>query len=549
MRKLTRRTMLAGAAATAATALAPIPGLHRFAKADACIQSLKDFLVAADQQQLTGADRETIVTKAIKLLDGFYCHLPIKQKLYNVDPLGRLRQLQIRAAQFNSDRPFHAEMMEIFTELHDMHTRYRPPTPYGSAHAFLPFRVEACKEDGRRKYIATLVLDNFITQPTFVRGVEILQWNGDPIEQAIARAGGEGATLDARNAVGLARLTYRALQLQAVPDADTVRVRYRTDDNRELDIEIPWKVWSVSNDCSICTTAQIQNFGNFLFAPYNLCDDVIKSETHTTPNGDTFGYIRIYSFPMPPADPDQFVQKFRSAIAQFTNAKGLIVDVRDNGGGSIRLSERIVQWVAPTPGAIEPSKLYFRATQAALDLCQLPMSVVGGLGLPPDGSTAWVPSIQRALQNREPFSDAFHYTADGDANTSGRQPFPRPVIVVTDALTFSSAEFFAAGFKDHGGKILGVHETTGGGGANFRQLTDLGKYFTDSGMPSPFAALPNGAGFQVAFRRSKRVGLGAGKEIEDAGVERDFAHEMTRNDLLNKNQDLKNHAAALLAQM
>jgi hypothetical protein len=59
----------------------------------------------------------------------------------------------------------------------------------------------------------------------------------------------------------------------------------------------------------------------------------------------------------------------------------------------------------------------------------------------------------------------------------------------------------------------------------------------------------NGAGFQVAFRRNKRVGRGAGKEIEDAGVARNRAYAMTRNDVLHDNQDLKNHAARLLAQM
>jgi len=61
--------------------------------------------------------------------------------------------------------------------------------------------------------------------------------------------------------------------------------------------------------------------------------------------------------------------------------------------------------------------------------------------------------------------------------------------------------------------------------------------------------MANGADFLVAFRRNKRVGRGAGKEIEDAGVARNRPYAMTRNDLLHDNQDLKNHAAGLLAQM
>ena len=97
--------------------------------------------------------------------------------------------------------------------------------------------------------------------------------------------------------------------------------------------------------------------------------------------------------------------------------------------------------------------------------------------------------------------------------------------------------------------ILGVDETTGGGGANVRQHSELSDYFTDAGQQTPFEALPNGAGFQVAFRRSKRVGFGTGREIEDRGIHRDLSYAMTRDDLLYSNRDLKREAARLLGQM
>jgi hypothetical protein len=83
-------------------------------------------------------------------------------------------------------------------------------------------------------------------------------------------------------------------------------------------------------------------------------------------------------------------------------------------------------------------------------------------------------------------------------------------------------------------------------------LFELNEYFKEDKEEPPFVELAekaNGAGFQVAFRRSKRVCRGAGKEIEDAGVKRNRAYAMTRNDVLNNNQDLKNRAARLLARM
>jgi C-terminal processing protease CtpA/Prc len=206
-----------------------------------------------------------------------------------------------------------------------------------------------------------------------------------------------------------------------------------------------------------------------------------------------------------------------------------------------------MQFIAPA-AEIEPSRFYFRATPDILRLCQLP--TVGGLG--PHGLTPWIPSIESALKTGAAFSDAFQYTSDAACNEPGRMPFPHPVVVVTDALTYSSAEFFAAGFQDHGGMILGVDETTGGGGANLRQYSQLNKFYTDADQPPPFDDLnndANGAGFQVAFRRSKRVGLGAGREIEDRGVHRDRSYAMTRDDLLYGNRDLKRAAARLLAHM
>ncbi len=547
MRQLTRRTVLAGASAAAAMALAPISAIRR-AKADTpCLRSLKEFLADAKSQQLSPAQRDLIVDQAIKLLEGFYVHLPLKRKLYGAVPVEHLK----RIARFNSDPPFHAKVMDIFDSLHDMHTHYRPPAPYQTAYAFLPFKVEDYLEGGRRKYIASRVVAGFINSPPFGRGVEILAWNGDPVGLAAEREGGEGGIPDARHALGLARLTTRVLQLQPAPADAPVEVRYRAR-GKEFTARFSWQVLTqrdgACGDATCNEIQQIQAFRKFLYAPYDLCSAFGVSDRVETSDG-AFGYIRIFSFDPAVEDPDTFVGDFKKQVASFAdNVKGLIVDVRDNGGGSIQASERIVQFVAPAAGQIAPAHFYFRATTDILKFCQLPTVI----GLGPDGLTPWIPSIERALKTGATFSDAFQYTSDAACNEPGRMPFPHPVIVVTDALTYSSAEFFAAGFQDHGGMILGVDETTGGGGANFRQYSDLNQFYTDAGQPPPFDDLnkdANGAGFQVAFRRSKRVGLGAGQEIEDRGVHRDRSYAMTRDDLLYGNRDLKRAAARLLAHM
>jgi C-terminal processing protease CtpA/Prc len=45
------------------------------------------------------------------------------------------------------------------------------------------------------------------------------------------------------------------------------------------------------------------------------------------------------------------------------------------------------------------------------------------------------------------------------------QKYQGPVVLVTDALCYSTTDIFAAGFQDNQiGKVLGVDESTGAGG-------------------------------------------------------------------------------------
>ena len=121
-------------------------------------------------------------------------------------------------------------------------------------------------------------------------------------------------------------------------------------------------------------------------------------------------------------------------------------------------------------------------------------------------------------------------------------------MLITDALCYSTTDVFAAGFQDHQiGRILGTSGNTGAGGANVFTHDLLQEFFT--GDDSPVKPLPNGASFRVAIRRTTRVGERATVPIEDLGVVPDELHLINRNDVLNNNIDLINHAAEMLAAM
>jgi len=310
-------------------------------------------------KELTPKQRGVIVDQAILLLEGFYVHLPLKRAMYAVDPLQRLRLLRHRLPQIKSDRQFHAEMTEIFTSLHDLHTNYLLPAPFNSSYAWLPFKVEAYWDGNRRKYLVTRVADWF-TRGSFRKGVEILNWNGIPIERAVEMVGARsaGSNLTARHAQGLLRLTARPLIVLSPPDEEWVIVGYRTPRGRKHEIRVEWLVTELPPENDVVAprglsleTERIQQIRKFLFSPETVELEKKMAAgprrtsrlkgTQTTMPGifrvaevktrhGAFGYIRIFSFDV--TDADKLVAEFIRLVRQLPQ-NGLIIDVRDNGGG------------------------------------------------------------------------------------------------------------------------------------------------------------------------------------------------------------------------
>ena len=521
----------------------------------------------AQVEELTPRQRAVIVDQAILLLESFYVHLPLKRAMYAVDPLQRLRLLRRRLRHLESDWSFHAEMISIFTSLRDLHTNYLLPAPFKDANAWLPFKVEACFEGGLRKYLVARVADWF-PRGTFRKGVEILHWNGVPIARAVEVSGAQsaGSNLAARHANGLQRLTARPLMVLPPPDEEWVIVGYRSPRGRRHEIRIQWAITELPDETNGVAprglsyeTNRIQQIRKFLFAPEiveaerkmaaasdrsslakgteTTMPSFIRAEVVSAPHGKV-GYIRIYSFDV--EDPDELVSEFIRLVQRLPQ-NGLIIDVRDNGGGRTSAAERLLQLISPRQ-PIEPERVYFINTRRTQQLCQLQKSNVkfGPFGLAP-----WIESIQRSMENGAMYSASFPYTDPEACNTTGRLYGGR-VIVITNALSYSATEFFAAGFQDHGGKVLGIDPATGGGGANVKTHEELRGFFKKA-PNSPFEALPKGAGLRVAYRRSLRVGPQVGNDVEDFGVTPNYFHSMTRNDILNGNVDLINCAAKLLS--
>jgi C-terminal processing protease CtpA/Prc len=154
---------------------------------------------------------------------------------------------------------------------------------------------------------------------------------------------------------------------------------------------------------------------------------------------------------------------------------------------------------------------------------------------------SWRRSVGDAVETGELYSQAFPLS-DPPALADGLPRYGAPKVLVTDALCYSAADIFAAGFQDNElGPILGTAAHTGAGGANVWTY-DLLRLWLEDTLPAP----PMGAGFRVALRRVTRAGANIGVALEDLGVAADAVHPPTRRDVTEHNQDLIAAAAALL---
>jgi hypothetical protein len=423
-----------------------------------------------------------------------------------------------------------------------------------------------------RSYLVTHVAPG-VNHPTFKPGVEVVYWNGVPIERAVLNHAQRyaGSNREAQHARGVDTLTTRALGILPPPDEDWVIVGYRDANGEMREVRFDWMVktpppaghegdaggdlaaaarWAFDLERDVVQRTRTALFASEAVAASKKADakrarqaafgalesafpTVFHAKPVNTPHG-TFGYIRIRTFYEPNVDENQFVNEFIRLISALPQ-NGLIIDVRGNGGGIIWCGELLLQTL--TPRTIEPEPCQFINTPLNLQICR--RNAQGGLQL-----GDWVESMELALQTGATYSAGFPITPPNLCNAIGQRYFG-PSVLIIDALCYSTTDIFSAGFQDHEiGPVLGVDANTGAGGANVWEHGLLLQALPST--QSVYKPLPNGAGMRVSIRRTLRVGRRAGTPVEDLGVQRDEKHDLTRNDLLNGNEDMINKAASLL---
>jgi hypothetical protein len=351
--------------------------------------------------------------------------------------------------------------------------------------------------------------------------------------------------------MGLDSLTTRFMPRDGWPEEDWVVVGYRTRAGVPREIEVNWKLSAIlptegslrlaepDIDTRLDGWRRIQRAlsrrddsgaaasrNRYRTIPTSY-DSVFEAREYGS-GASAFGYIRIRRFVRDGLKDNDLIREFVKLLGDVP-PKRLVLDIRDNPGGAIAVAERLLQTL--TGVKIQPANFEFRNTQPNLDLCN------EDAGLVP-----WIPSIKRGLASGKLYSDGLPKTDPDECNSIGRKYLGKSVLI-TNARSYSAADFFAAGFQDHGiGPILGVHSRTGGGGAN---VWEYAKKFNQL-MPRRYPELCAGISFAVAMRRSRRVGPNAGKLLEEEGVVANEVQELTRKDVLEDDIDIITKAASMI---
>lgn len=553
---------------------------------------------------LSLADKRILVDQARVLIEQVYAHLHLKVALYGIDPVQRLTLLQYRLENpqdevVTRELEFHRELLSIIHSMHDLHTNYVLPTPYRRLTAVLPFLVEEFFDDQEQPHYIVTKMTTGLEHEHFKPGVEVLVWNGLPVTEAIRRNGEQesGSNAAARFAVGLRSLTIRTLAISLPPEEVSIRIKYHDTADQEREIDFEWltigapAVTTADEGSAHALTRsaapaaaytpdipdsedlyleslmgyhlqaeQINACRQHLYAnteegpviqpalgaPLDTSmPDVIRAATVKTADGE-FAYLRLFSFMV--RDNQAFLAEV-IRLLQALPQNGLVLDLRGNPGGLITAAETLLQLL--TPRTIEPEKAQFKSGPLVRELCRRnsPSPLIPQINLQP-----WVDSLSRAHASGALYSTGHSITSEREANAIG-QVYTAPVVLITDAYCYSAADMFAAGFRDHTiGPILGASDNTGAGGANvwrhllLKILSEVPGSDESGVLHKVFKELPRSADFRVSSRRLLRVGEKAGMPLEDFGVEPDERHYMTRDDVLNGNTDLYNHATRILVR-
>lgn len=367
---------------------------------------------------LTGDHLDTF-KRLSRAVGNYYPYLDLKQ----VDWQAMTQKYEEKLQMVYSDSEYVRLLGHMLAELNDGHTGVTSPWPNSG------LRWLGTVRDCDGKAVVTAVRKK-LAVPGLVAGAEILEIDGLPVDQYIKTlppAQRSGSTeWQARN------IAYSVLL--ALPSGTQRTVTYRSPDGMVSTVTLEWK------------------------DEYASTSSTVNPEVTLTKLESGIAVIRVDSL-----GGESTIQEFDRVLDSVLEARGIILDLRQNSGGNSRVGDAIAgRFLDKT---FQYGTEYYRKR------------------IPQHG---WTLKMSYRVSPRG-------RTYDG------------PVVVLTDVYTCSSAEMLVAALKDSGRAIV-VGRTTAG----------------SSGNPIPFHVPGGKVRFSTGdFRRND------GTSLEGAGIAPDIPVRLT----------------------
>lgn len=503
-----------------------------------------------------------VINQAEFTFKDLFVHKDLKIKHFGVtaDPLPALAKLKSNIANM-SVQQFHSRMVEIFARVNDLHTTYQFPKPYACYRNILPFELkDAINEEGKR----VVAVQTIETNPTIYQilgrrlqikvGDVLLKVNGEDVESVIKSQLhlSLGANPAAARRISIGNITWSSQKFKMAPEQNETTFTFANSSGEEYEETIPW----ISKEIASCIKS-INPTGDSEVAVYediierrhhfrkknslrkslnlsetdkftlqNTEEPIVKWKLIKNVNG-LFGYLRIESFIPEKSSVDETINLITKIIQnEFIATSGMIIDLRDNGGGIIRLGEKIVQLF--TPKKVQPLNFLLKTSNANLHYLE-------NVQMEP----AFKDVLKEAISAGADYTKAVPLNNESQLNNIG-QIYDMPVAIFTNANCYSTCDMLSASMQDHGvATIFGEDNTTGAGGAN---NVTLSSFYHDIENKGPFVLMPEFQDFGLSWRQTIRVGKNAGQVLEDIGVLSDMI-------VPSKLVDLKMDSVAQFAQI
>ncbi len=522
---------------------------------------------------LSNAEKRVVAEQTQLLLSGVYVHRFQKQDFYPgiTDPVPAV-QAVVDNIENLSVAEMEAELYRIFSSQRDLHLNYIFPQPYSNFRSFLPltFKRVQGQRDFFEVYVDSVGTEDFATFAPDQRvpevGDRVVAFNGKSIRTAVNDLVevGQGANKFGGFSRALARLTFRPHLLTLVPEEDEVSITFQTQKKgrwgrrfEHYTVTLPW----MTEGPAVAAAAQAQQRSSLgvqslaepetrprkvVLQDLNIKEDMFQKLLNdfrsekglvannafpTNPSNEPaitwgiienrfgkFAYIRLSTF-SPANGVDFAVQEIRRLIyEEFDGTRGLIFDVRNNGGGSGQLSDELPQLF----GRNEAVKTGDRLLNTDV-MSRIFNESLFGIALP-----RGLDALEGVRGSTETHTPVFELFDSPGLNAFG-QVYNGPVAVLANSNSYSASDYFSCHMQDSGiGFVFGEEPRTGAGGANVFEH----QLFADL-VPGVFSPLPDTHRARVSFGQGVRQGLNEGAFIEDFGCEADLLVSPRLSDLLD----------------